>query len=163
MANELDSALFLTRKAPSLGTLISMFSAWLLDRFAWYHLEHTKKKDENRYICWFSYLLNTLSTRGLAHCKNDNKCNLILLNSTHPRNHLFLLLPFGRHKWTKPTKTSRHSNSYFPLAINFLNSWLTTSEWHFANSAHLCSAIMSRFHCCSSVNLSFAWVFDQYQ
>ena len=38
MANELGSALFLTRKAPSRGTLISMFSAWLLERLAWYHL-----------------------------------------------------------------------------------------------------------------------------
>lgn len=38
MAKELGSALFLTRKAPSRGTLISIFSAWLLERLAWYHL-----------------------------------------------------------------------------------------------------------------------------
>lgn len=39
IANELGSVLFLTRKAPSRGTLISIFSAWLLERLAWYHLE----------------------------------------------------------------------------------------------------------------------------
>lgn len=42
MAKELGSALFLTRKAPSRGTLINMFSAWLLERLAWYHLKQTK-------------------------------------------------------------------------------------------------------------------------
>lgn len=48
MANEFGSALFLTRKAPSRGTLISMFSAWLLERLAWYHLGSTKKKEEKK-------------------------------------------------------------------------------------------------------------------
>lgn len=43
MAKEFGSALFLTRKAPSRGTLISMFSAWLLDRLAWYHLEQQER------------------------------------------------------------------------------------------------------------------------
>lgn len=47
MAKELGSALFLTRKAPSRGTLISMFSAWLLDRLAWYHLEQQAGRSQH--------------------------------------------------------------------------------------------------------------------
>lgn len=46
MAKELGSVLFLTRKAPSRGTLISMFSAWLLDRVAWYHLDQTQRDED---------------------------------------------------------------------------------------------------------------------
>lgn len=38
MAKELGSLRFRTRKAPSLGTRISMCSAWTRDRLEWNHL-----------------------------------------------------------------------------------------------------------------------------
>ncbi|XP_061528699.1 RING finger protein 215 isoform X2 [Phycodurus eques] len=46
----------------------------------------------------------------------------ILLDPPHPGHHLFQLVPSGRHYRSMPTKTSRHSNSFFPLAIDILNS-----------------------------------------
>lgn len=54
MANELASALFLTRKAPSRGTLMSMFSAWLLERLAWYHLDN-KTQAGGRWLQMFHF------------------------------------------------------------------------------------------------------------
>lgn len=60
MANELGSALFLTRKAPSRGTLISMFSAWLLERLAWYHLEKTTNHRQEKIIAGLQLFISHL-------------------------------------------------------------------------------------------------------
>ncbi|XP_061626357.1 uncharacterized protein LOC133476674 [Phyllopteryx taeniolatus] len=46
----------------------------------------------------------------------------ILSDPPHPGHRLFQLLPSGRRYRSMQTRTSRHSNSFFPLAINFLNS-----------------------------------------
>ncbi|XP_061638916.1 uncharacterized protein LOC133482616 [Phyllopteryx taeniolatus] len=58
----------------------------------------------------------------LHAARTKTRAYKILLDPPHPGHQLFQLLPSGRRYRTMKTKTSRHSNSFFPLAINFLNS-----------------------------------------
>ncbi len=46
----------------------------------------------------------------------------ILKDSTHPGNHLFILLPSGKHSRSMMAKTERLRRSFFPQAIRLLNT-----------------------------------------
>ncbi len=46
----------------------------------------------------------------------------IIKDSNHPSNHLFILLPSGKHFRSMMTKTERLRRSFFPQAIRLLNS-----------------------------------------
>ncbi|XP_051931225.1 uncharacterized protein LOC127607140 isoform X2 [Hippocampus zosterae] len=64
--------------------------------------------------------LPTLEDLHTARIKT--RARKILLDPPHPAHHLFQPLPSGRRYRSMRTKSSRHLNSFFPLAINSLNS-----------------------------------------
>ncbi|XP_051931249.1 uncharacterized protein LOC127607160 isoform X1 [Hippocampus zosterae] len=65
----------------------------------------------------------TLPTLEDLHtARIQTRAEKILLDHPHPAHHLFQLLPSGSRYRSIRTKSSRHLNSFFPLAINSLNS-----------------------------------------
>ena len=46
----------------------------------------------------------------------------VIADPSHPGHNLFQLLPSGRRYRTMYTKTTRHRNSFFPLAVTLVNS-----------------------------------------
>ena len=82
------------------------------------------------------------------------------MDPSHPGHHLFQRLPSGKRFRAIRTKTSRHLNSFFPMAVGLTNKppaphWLcpTTHNspppahnlqliyyWHYHQSLHLCTA-----------------------
>ncbi len=64
--------------------------------------------------------LPSLQDIYLKHCKS--RAVKIIKNSTHPGNHLFCLLPSGKHFRSMMAKTERLRRSFFPQAIRLLNT-----------------------------------------
>ncbi len=56
----------------------------------------------------------------LKRCKS--RAAKIIKDSTHPGNHLFILLPSGKRFRSTMAKTERLRRSFFPQAIRLLNS-----------------------------------------
>ncbi len=48
---------------------------------------------------------------------------VITLDPSHPAHSLFELLPSGRRYRALSTRTTRHRNSFFPQAIQLMNTW----------------------------------------
>ncbi len=53
----------------------------------------------------------------------SKRAGKITLDPSHPAHTLFELLPSGRRYRALSTRTTRHRNSFFPQAINFINTW----------------------------------------
>ncbi len=64
--------------------------------------------------------LPSLQDIYLKRCKS--RAAKIIKDSTHPRNHLFILLPSGKHFRSMMAKTERLRRSFFPQAIRLLNT-----------------------------------------
>ncbi len=66
------------------------------------------------------------SLKDLYNSRALNKVKNILKDSTYPCFHLFQLLPSGRRYRCFKTRTKRFKDSFFPRAINIMNS---NSHW----------------------------------
>ncbi len=53
----------------------------------------------------------------------SKRAGKITLDPSHPAHSLFELLPSGRRYRALSTRTTRHSNSFFPQAIHLMNTW----------------------------------------
>src|SRR4029434_846747 len=76
----------------------------------------------------------------------------ILKDETHPANHLFTLLPSGRHYRATTARTSRLQNSVSPRAITELNNHTTLIP----STQHNCtffSGCTNKFSCVSNAQL----------
>ncbi len=74
--------------------------------------------------CISGSALPSLQDIYLKHCKS--RAAKIIKDSNHPGNHLFFLLPSGKHFRSMMGKTERLRRSFFPQAIRLLNSNLVT-------------------------------------
>ncbi len=70
--------------------------------------------------CISGSALPSLQDIYLKRCKS--RAAQITKDSTHPGNHLFCLLPSGKHFRSMMAKTERLRRSFFPQAIRLLNS-----------------------------------------
>lgn len=62
------------------------------------------------------------SIEALYHKRTLRRAHKITADTSHPAHNLFQLLPSGRRYRTIAAKTTRFKNSFFPKAINILNS-----------------------------------------
>uniref|UniRef100_A0A669CDW9 Reverse transcriptase domain-containing protein n=1 Tax=Oreochromis niloticus TaxID=8128 RepID=A0A669CDW9_ORENI len=62
------------------------------------------------------------SIQDLYLSRTRKRAGKIITDPSHPGHRLFELLPSGRQYGSLQTRTTRHRNSFFPLAISLLNS-----------------------------------------
>ncbi len=59
----------------------------------------------------------------LYSSRESKRAGKITLDPSHPVHSLFELLPSGRRYRALSTRTTRHRNSFFPRAIQLMNTW----------------------------------------
>ena len=57
----------------------------------------------------------------LFHSRTSRRAGKIIAEPSHPGHHLFQRLPSGKRFRAIRTKTSRHLNSFFPMAVGLTN------------------------------------------
>ena len=65
---------------------------------------------------------NLPSLQELYTSRTLRRAGKIVADPSHPGHHLFQTLPSGRRLRSIRTKTSRHKNSFFPMAVGLSNS-----------------------------------------
>ena len=60
--------------------------------------------------------------QDLYNIRARKRAGKIIADPSHPGHNLFQLLPSGRRYRSLHTKTTRHRNSFFPLAVTLMNS-----------------------------------------
>ncbi len=63
------------------------------------------------------------SLQELYLSRVSKRAGKITLDPSHPAHSLFELLPSGRRYRALSTRTTRHRNSFFPQAIQLMNTW----------------------------------------
>ena len=79
-------------------------------------LQRTVKAVQGIVGCPLPSLMDIYSSRCLSRARNITK------DSSHPGSQLFELLPSGRRYRSLQARTNKLRNSFFPKAINTLNS-----------------------------------------